>query len=86
MCTAVNIIISPTRLLDDLKATPKPRPIVLGVDNNVAIETAKKASVNQRIKHIDLQCDFMRDAYKSNLISLRHVDSENLIVDSLKNY
>ena len=71
-----------SRLLADLQATPKPQPVVLGVDNNGAIETAKNASGNQRNKHIDLKYHFVRDAYKLNLVNLRHVDSENQIAYS----
>ena len=83
MCMAVKESIRLSRLLSDLQSTPEPKPIVLGVDNNGAIDTAKNASVNQRNKHIDLQYRFVRDAYKSNLISLRHVGSEDQIADSL---
>ena len=83
MCMAVKESIWLSRLLADLQATPQPKPIVLSVDNNGAIETAKNASVDQRNKHVDLQHDFVRDAYKSNLISLQHFDSENQTADSL---
>ena len=83
MCMAVKESIWLSRLLADLQATPKPRPVVLGADNNGAIETAKDVSINQRNKRIDLQYHFVRDAYKSNLISLRLVDSENQIADAL---
>ena len=58
-----------SRLLSDLQNTPEPNPIVLGVDNNGAIDTPKNASVNRRNKHIDLQYHFVRDAYKSNLVN-----------------
>ena len=82
MCMAAKESIWLSRLLADLRATPEPKRIVLSVDNNCAIETPKNASVNQRNKHIDLQYHFVQDANKSNLISLRHVDSENQIADS----
>ena len=81
-CMAVKESIWLSRLLSDLENNPEPSPIVLGVDNNGAIETAKNASVNQRNKHIDLQSHFVRDAYKSNLIALEHVGSEDQIADS----
>ena len=83
MCMAVKESIWLSRLLADLQVTPKTKPIVLGVDNIGAIETAKNASVNQRNKHIDLQYHFLRETCKSNLISFRQVDSENQIPDSL---
>ena len=83
MCMAVKESIWLSRLLADLQATPQPKPINLSVDNNGAIETAKNSSVTQLYKHIDLQYHFVRDAYKSNLISLHHVDSKNQIADSL---
>ena len=83
MCMAAKESIWLSRLLSDLQSTPEPQPIVIGVDNNGAIETAKNASVNQRNKHIDLQYHFVREAYKSNLIGLRHVGSEDQIADSL---
>ena len=83
VCMAFKESIWLSLLLADLQDTPKPKPIVLSVDNNGAIETAKNASVNERNKHIDLQYHFVRDAYKSNLIRLRHVDSENQIADCL---
>ena len=83
MCMAVKESIWLSRLLSDLQNTREPKPIVLRIDNNGAIETAKNASVNQRNKHIDLQYHFVRDAYKSNLIGLRHVGSEDQIADSL---
>ena len=58
MCrtTVINTL---SRLLAELQATPKPQPIVLGVENNAAIETAKNTSVNQRKKHIDLHYHFV---------------------------
>ena len=83
MCVAVKESIWLSRLLADLQATPKPKPIALGLDINGAIETAKNASVNQSKKHIDLKYHFVRDAHQSNLISLRHVASENQIAESL---
>ena len=50
-----------------------PSAITLHVDNNGVIESAKKASVNTRNKHIDLQHHFVRDAAQSRKIILRHV-------------
>ena len=82
MCMAVKESIWLSRLLSDLQNTPEPNPIVLGV-NNGAIETATNASVNQRNKHIDLQYHFVQDAYKSNLVGVRHVGSEDQVADSL---
>ena len=72
-----------SRLSADLQDAPKPQPIFLGVDNNGAIETAKNTSVNQRNKDIDLHYHFLWDAYKSNLVNLRHVEPENQIADYL---
>ena len=46
MCMAVKESTWLSRLLTDLKASPEPNPIVLGVDKNGAIETARIDSVN----------------------------------------
>ncbi len=83
MCMATKESIWLSRLLADLLNTTEPQPIILGVDNNGAIETAKNASVNQRNKHIDLQYHFVRQAHQSNLIKLHHVNSEDQVADCM---
>ena len=83
MCLATKESIWLSRLLADLLNKNPPQQIVLGVDNNGAIDTAKNASINQRNKHIDIQYDFVREAYKSNLVKLEHVNSESQVADSL---
>ena len=83
MCLAAKESIWLSRLLADLLNKNPPQPIVLGVDNNGAIDTAKNASINHRNKHIDIQYHFVREAYKSNLIELKHVSSESQVADSL---
>ena len=72
-----------SRLLANLQNTEVLQAIFLGVDNNGAIEIAKNALVNQRNKHIDLQYHFIRNAYYSKQIELRHFNSENRLADSL---
>ena len=72
-----------SRLLAELRNKDVPQAIRLGVDKNGAIEIVKNASVNQRKKHIDLQYHFVRNAYHSNQIELRHVNSKNQPADSL---
>ena len=83
MCLATKESIWLSRLLTDLLNKNPPQPIVLGVDNNGAIETAKNASINQRNEHIDILYHFVREAYKSNLVKLKHVNSESQLADSL---
>ena len=82
MCMAAKESIWLSRLIAVLRST-EALPIVLGIDNNGAIETAKNASVNQRNKHIDLQYHFVRQAYQENLIQMKHVNSDAQVADSL---
>ena len=75
MCMAVKESIWLSRLLYDFQE--------LQNLNQWRYRDCKKISVKQRSKHIDLQYHFVPEVYKSNLISLRHVGSEEQRADSV---
>lgn len=83
LCLATKESIWLSRLVANLKNLRKPEQVVIGVDNNGAIDTANNSSINQRNKHIDLQYHFVRDSVQSGLINLKHCDSENQVADPL---
>lgn len=65
MCFAAEESIWLPRLHADLVNRNPPKAIVLDVDNNGAIDTAKNLSINERNMHIDIHSHFVQEADKS---------------------
>ncbi|CAL1403346.1 unnamed protein product [Linum trigynum] len=67
-------------LLQDFKATSS-HPATLYCDNQSAIYIAKNPTFNERTKHIELDCHFVREKLQSGLLKLLHISSSHQLAD-----
>ena len=72
-----------SRLLAGMLGKGKLPPIVLKIDNQGAIATAKGAGINSRNKHIDMRYHFTRDAVGNNQGAVEYVRSNEPAADPL---
>ncbi|KAL6446789.1 hypothetical protein ACFW04_001309 [Cataglyphis niger] len=54
-------------------------------DNQSAIVLSKENMLHQRSKHIDIRCQFSRDAQSKGLIDIKFIPTNKNIADILKN-
>jgi len=71
-----------SRLFHELTVTSI-TPIPVKCDNQAAIYIAKNPVFHKRIKHIELDCHFVREKLMAGLISLHHIPSRQQLADVL---
>ena len=74
MSTACSEIIWLPRLLLDI-GFPTTGAMPLHADNTSSICITANPVFHERIKHIEVDCHFIRDEYKNDVISLLHISS-----------
>lgn len=74
MTAACSEIIWLRRLLSDI-SFPATSATPLHADNTSSIHITAKQVFHERIKHIEVDCHFIRDEYKNDVISLPHISS-----------
>lgn len=67
-------------LLEELGFTVS-RPMKLGCDKQAAIHIANSPVFHGTTKHIELDCHFIRDKVKENVIYLQYVKSVDQVAD-----
>ena len=72
-----------SRLLAGMLGKDKLPPIVLKIDNQGAIATAKGTGINNRNKHIDMRYHFTRDAVGNKQVAVEYVRSNEQAADPL---
>lgn len=80
-CSAAKEGIYLAWLLSDMLGSFSTPTIPIYVDNDGAIDLAKKESVSQRTKHIDIRYHFIREAVDKKLISLNHINTKDQLAD-----
>lgn len=69
-------------LLRDFNITI-PLPISLHCDNSAALQITKNQVFHERMKHLDMDCHFIRDHYKDGFIQPLHVSTTLQLADLL---
>ena len=72
-----------SRLLAFMLRNNNIAPIILRVDNQGAIDTAKGTAINQRNKHIDIRYHYVREAVRNSLIKIEYCNGQMQIADPL---
>ncbi len=80
MATTVSEIIWLRSLLSSLGIVTM-RPTQLFCDNQAALYIAVNPVFHERIKHIEIDCHFVRDQLKANIIATDHVTTKLQIAD-----
>jgi len=71
-----------TRLLSELQV-PSILPIPLKCDSLAAIYIVKNPVFRERTKHIELDCQFVREKLHEGLISLSHTETTEQLICSI---
>lgn len=69
-------------LLHDLRV-PVNHPILLHCDNQAAIYIAGNTIFHERMKHIEINCHFVQDAFQPSFIVPSYIHSDSQPVDIL---
>ena len=64
-----------------LPAIPVTPPMILWCDNQGAVLLSLNGIRHQRTKYIDLRYHFIRDMVKENLVSIKHIGSNDQVAD-----
>ncbi|PKI49186.1 hypothetical protein CRG98_030422 [Punica granatum] len=80
MTATVSEIIWLRNLLSSLGVT-FPRPTQLFCDNQTALHIAANPVFHERTKHIEIDCHFIRDHIKNNVITTAHVSTKHQLAD-----
>lgn len=75
MSSTVSELVWIRRLLNEL-GIAQDRPYVLFCDNKTAIQIASNPIFHQRTKHIEIDCNFVRDKLQLGIIETRYVKSK----------
>ena len=75
MSSACSEILWLRGLLSDI-GSAQTSPTPLYADNTDAIRITENLVFHERAKHIEVDCHFIRDKYKRDVISLPHVSTE----------
>jgi hypothetical protein len=59
------------------------RPLKLYCDNSPAVQYAHNNKSSGAAKHIDIKYYVMKDKVRNHIISLEHISTEKMLVDSL---
>ena len=58
-------------------------PTILKCDNLAAIAIVANPVLHEKTKHVDVDCDYVRDMVKSGSVTTQHVSSQSQLVDIL---
>ena len=83
ICSATKEAIWLTQVISSLVDDSNKQPIMINIDNDGSIDLAKKVSVSQRTKHIDIRYHFIRDALADKKVILQHIPTSDQLADSL---
>jgi hypothetical protein len=67
------------KVVDDIH-----KPLKLYCDNNPAVQYAHNNKSSGAVKHINIKYYVVRDKVRDHIISLEHISTEKMLVDSLK--
>jgi hypothetical protein len=70
--------ISGLKVVDDIH-----KPLKLYCDNNPAVQYAHNNKSSGAVKHIDIKYYVVKDKVQDHIISLEHISTEKMLVDSL---